>query len=68
MEQNEYNNNQQIITLRMWYWIYSRMAEFFGQKHIVKVIAAMPYYPQWKITEYDKEGLLAQKLSMMVNL
>jgi hypothetical protein len=26
----------------------------------------MPYYPQWKIyPEYDKEGLLAQKLSMM---
>ena len=31
------------------------MAEYLAQNHNVKVITAMPYYPQWEIyTEYKK--------------
>jgi len=39
------------------------MAEFLAKKHIVKVIAATPYYPQWKIyPEYDKKGLFSTEI------
>lgn len=39
------------------------MAEFLAKKHSVKVIAATPYYPQWKIyQEYDKKGLFSTEV------
>jgi colanic acid biosynthesis glycosyl transferase WcaI len=39
------------------------MAEFLAQKNTVKVIAATPYYPQWKIyQEYDKNGLFSTEV------
>lgn len=34
------------------------MAEFLAKKHNVKVITAMPYYPQWKIhLDYKNKGI-----------
>jgi colanic acid biosynthesis glycosyl transferase WcaI len=45
------------------------MAEFLAKKHDVEVIAATPYYPQWKIhPEYQKKGLFSQEVINGVNI
>ena len=39
------------------------MAEYLAQNHNVKVITAMPYYPQWEIyTEYKNRSLHSYSL------
>jgi hypothetical protein len=49
-------------------YILQEWLSFLAKKHIVKVIAAMPYYTNGKFTQNDKEGLFSTEIVKCGNL
>jgi hypothetical protein len=43
-------------------YILQEWLSFLAKKHIVKVIAAMPYYPQWKIYRIRQRRTLSTEI------